>query len=596
MSVGNDCYEAPLADMRFLLGPMGALPASDPAVGLVDAVLGEAARFASGVLAPLNVRGDREGAVFCDGEVRTPHGFRHAYAKFVEGGWNAISCAVSEGGQGLPRALSAMVEEMWRSANMSFAGCAALTRGAIEALSRNGAESLRDQYLPRLVSGEWTGTMNLTEPQAGSDLSAIRTRAIPGSDGSWRISGQKIFISWGEHDMSGNIVHLVLARIPGAPDGVRGISMFLVPKFIPDAQGNPGKRNEARCVSIEHKLGLRASPTTTMVYEDAAGWLVGEENRGLEYMFVMMNEARIAVGIEGVAMAERALQRAAQFACERIQGSDAARHGAGQVPIVRHPDVRRMLAWMRSHAEAGRALVCLTAAAMDTSTDDGVDASTRERSRTLADLMTPIVKGWSTEMAVDVASTGIQVHGGMGFVEETGAAQYLRDARITPIYEGTTGIQANDLVSRKIARDGGQAIARLIAEMRGTEGELREACGSTSGDLASIAAALAPAIDVLEGCVDFIVRTHAADPARVLAGAVPFLRLFGTVAGGWQLARGAHVALSMLSRGEGDPRFLSRKVRTARFFADQALPLTTGWSHAVLHGGDAILAFDEDMA
>ncbi|WP_028601868.1 acyl-CoA dehydrogenase [Ottowia thiooxydans] len=593
MSVGSDSYEAPLADMRFLLGPMGALSASGSVSDLADAVLDEAARFAGGVLAPLNMSGDREGSVYSNGEVCTPAGFREAYSKFVEGGWNAISCHVEEGGQGLSRALSAMVEEMWRSANMSFSGCAALTRGAIEAISRNASEELKRQFLPSLVTGAWTGTMNLTEPQAGSDLSAVRTRAVPHPDGSWRISGQKIFISWGEHDMSGNIVHLVLARTPGAPEGVKGISMFLVPKFLPNGRGGLEKRNEARCVSIEHKLGLRASPTTTMVYENAQGWLVGEENRGLDYMFVMMNEARIAVGIEGVAMAERALQRAARFARERVQGSDAQTRGGGRVPIIRHPDVRRMLAWMRSHTEAGRALVCVTAAAMDIAADHEVEEKARAKARSLVDLMTPIVKGWNTEMAVDMASTGIQVHGGMGFVEETGAAQYLRDSRILPIYEGTTGIQANDLVGRKIARDGGVAIRAVIVEMRETCETLRKA---GSEELAAIATALEESVGSLEASVDFILRTFGLESARVLAGAVPFLRLFGAVAGGWQLARAAGVANALRSRQEGDPRFMTRKIRTARFFADHVLPLTSGWAHAVQRGAESLLEFDEEMA
>ncbi len=593
MTAASDHYQAPLADMRFLLGPMGGLRADDPAAGVAGDVLEQAARFAEGVLAPLNAPGDREGSVFQAGEVRTPQGFRPAYERFVAGGWNALSCPVEEGGQGLPRALSALVEEMWRSANMAFGGCAALTRGAVEALARNGSPALRGAYLPRLVSGEWTGTMNLTEPQAGSDLSAVRTRAERQADGSWRLSGQKIFISWGEHDMSRNIVHLVLARAAGAPEGVKGISLFLVPKFIPDAEGRPGRRNDARCVSIEHKLGLRASPTTTMAYENAVGWLVGEENRGLEYMFVMMNEARIAVGIEGIAIAERALQRAAAFARERIQGADASRRTGARVPIVRHPDVRRMLAWMRAHAEAGRALACSVAAALDAvAAAEGKDAD----AQAFVDLMTPIVKGWSTEMAVDVASTGIQVHGGMGYVEETGAAQYLRDARIMTIYEGTTGIQANDLVGRKIARDGGRAIGAVVARMRETVDGLRRGAGGQAPHLAAIAAGLAGGIAALEAGVAFIVRTHPADPARVLAGAVPFLRLFGTVAGGWQLARAALIAQAMLARGEGDPAFLARKLRTARFFADHALPQAAGWAHALVHGADAVLEFDEETA
>jgi acyl-CoA dehydrogenase len=584
--------------MRFLLGPMGGLRSGSGSVEIADAVLEEASRFASGVLAPLNIIGDRESSLFANGEVRTPTGFRDAYAKFVEAGWNSLSCSVEHGGQGLPRALSALVEEMWRSANMSFGGCATLTRGAIEALSRHGSEDLRQKFLPRLTTGEWTGTMNLTESQAGSDLSAIRTRAEPHADGTWRISGQKIFITWGEHDMSGNILHLVLARARHAPDGVKGISMFLVPKFLPDEHGEFGIRNTVNCVSIEHKMGLRASPTATLVYEDAVGWLVGEENRGIEYMFVMMNEARIAVGIEGVAIAERALQRSSVFACERVQGVDAVVRGPERVPIVRHPDVRRMLLWMRSRTEAGRALVCVVASEMDIAVDASMSSEVRSDAQATVDVLTPIVKGWSTEMAVDVTSTGIQVHGGMGFVEETGAAQYLRDARIMPIYEGTTGIQANDLVGRKVARDDGRAIGLVIAQMRATCDELKipKVVTAHTEHLVAIASNLSTSVRHLEESVEFIVREYPANPASVLAGAVPFLQLFGTVAGGWLLARAALIAQLQLSNNFGDRRFLERKVRTARFFADHVMPQTAGWAATVLRGAAAVLEFDEEMA
>ncbi|MGS0897352.1 acyl-CoA dehydrogenase [Burkholderia stagnalis] len=594
----ND-YQAPLHDMRFLLKSMGGLVDGVVGADVVDAILNGASRLASEVLCPLNASGDREGATFHDGEVHSPKGFKDAYAMFVAGGWNSLSRAPSEGGEGLPRALSAMVSEMWDSANLSFSGCAALTRGAAEALARNGSDQLCDQYLSRLVSGEWTGTMNLTEPQAGSDLGAIRTQAVCQADGSYRITGQKIFITWGEHDMSENIVHLVLARTPAAPAGVKGISMFLVPKYLPDSEGRFEIRNAVRCVSIEHKLGLRASPTAVMAHEYATGWLIGEENRGLEYMFVMMNEARMSVGIEGVAMAERALQQAASFARDRIQGNDITRRSREPVAIIRHPDVRRMLMWMRSHTEAGRALACAVASAMDRIELDP-DAEEKSELQSFVDLMTPVVKGWSTEMAVDVASMGIQVHGGMGFIEETGAAQYLRDARITPIYEGTTGIQANDLVGRKIARDGGESIGIVIADMRRTRDELR-VIGSAENavprldvSLNAIGQSLDVGISVLEDGVKFIVENYTDDPGRVVAGAVPFLRLFGTVSGGWQLARAALVAGSLLQRGEGDRQFLARKVRTAHFFADHAMPQVTGWLHALVHGAYTVLEFDEE--
>jgi alkylation response protein AidB-like acyl-CoA dehydrogenase len=442
-------YQAPLKDMRFALNHLAGLadvaklPGYEEATPeTVDAILEEASKFASEVLDPINFSGDREGSKWSDGEVRTPKGFRDAYKKFCEGGWNALPFEAEWGGQGLPKLVSTPVQEMWKSSNLSFSLCPLLTQGAIEALLLRGSDSVKQTYLPNMVEGKWTGTMNLTEPQAGSDLSLVKTRAERAGD-HYLISGQKIFITYGEHDMAENIVHLVLARTPDAPAGTKGISLFVVPKFI------GAKRNAAKCASIEHKLGIHASPTAVMVYEKAVGDLVGEENRGLEYMFIMMNAARFAVGLEGVAIAERAFQRALAFARERVQGRDLA-GSPGAVPIIRHPDVRRMLMLMKSQAEAMRALAYTTAAAMD------VAAKTESKThQAFVDLMIPVVKGWCTETGIEVASLGVQVHGGMGFVEETGAAQYLRDARITTIYEGTTGIQAMDLVGRKIAREGG---------------------------------------------------------------------------------------------------------------------------------------------
>src|SRR6185295_18083462 len=437
-------YQAPLKDMKFVLnelaglGQVGKLPGFEEATpDTVDAILEEASKFASGVLDPINYSGDQEGSKWADGVVTTPKGFRDAYQQFCQGGWNALPFEPEWGGQGLPKLVSTPVQEMWKSSNMSFSLCPLLTQGAIEALLLRGSDELKKRYLPNMVEGKWTGTMNLTEPQAGSDLSLVRTKAERSAD-HYLISGQKIFITYGEHDLAENIVHLVLARTPDAPEGVKGISLFVVPKFLAG-----GKRNTARCASIEHKLGIHASPTAVMVYDKAVGYVVGEENRGLEYMFIMMNAARFAVGLEGVAIAERAFQRALAFAKERMQGRDLVE--GKTVPIIRHPDVRRMLMLMKSQTEAMRALAYTTAAALDFAhkTQD-------KKQQAFVDLMIPVVKGWSTETGIDVASLGVQVHGGMGFVEETGAAQYLRDARITTIYEGTTGIQAMDLVGRKI--------------------------------------------------------------------------------------------------------------------------------------------------
>src|SRR3954463_15408355 len=462
-------YRAPLKDMKFVLNELAGLGAvaqlpgyGEASPDTVEAILEEASKFASGVLDPINYSGDQEGAKWAAGEVTTPKGFREAYKQFCEGGWNALPFEAEWGGQGLPRLVSTPVQEMWKSSNMSFSLCPLLTQGAIEALLLGGSEELKRRYLPKMVEGQWTGTMNLPEPQAGSDLSLVRTRAERQGD-HYLISGQKIFITYGEHDLAENIVHLVLARTPEAPEGVKGISLFVVPKFIPNEDGTAGKRNSARCASIEHKLGIHASPTAVMVYEKAVGYVVGEENRGLEYMFIMMNAARFAVGLEGVAIAERAFQRALAFAKERVQGRDLMQGGKA-VPIIRHPDVRRMLMLMKAQTEAMRALAYTTAAALDFA-HRTQNKEEQKRHQGFVDLMIPVVKGWCTETGIEIASLGVQVHGGMGFVEETGAAQYLRDARITTIYEGTTGIQANDLVGRKVGREQGRTAFALIEEM-----------------------------------------------------------------------------------------------------------------------------------
>lgn len=587
-------YQAPLKDMRFVLNELAGLaevaklPGYEEATpDTVDAILEEASKFASEVLDPINYSGDQEGSKFTDGEVRTPKGFRDAYKKFCEGGWNALPFEAEWGGQGLPKLVSTPVQEMWKSSNMSFSLCPLLTQGAIEALLLRGSEPLKQAYLPKMVEGKWTGTMNLTEPQAGSDLSLVRTKAERSGD-HYLISGQKIFITYGEHDLAENIVHLVLARTPDAPEGVKGISLFIVPKFIPNKDGTPGKRNPAKCASIEHKLGIHASPTAVMVYDKALGYVVGEENRGLEYMFIMMNAARFAVGLEGVAIAERAFQRALAFAKERLQGRDLV-GGGGAVPIIRHPDVRRMLMLMKSQAEAMRALAYTTAAAVDFA-QRHPDKEARKRHQAFVDLMIPVVKGWSTETGIEVASLGVQVHGGMGFVEETGAAQYLRDARITTIYEGTTGIQAMDLVGRKIAREGGATAKEWLAQLRKFDAELAK---SGNADVKALRTTLNAGTQAVADCVDFIVGSK--DPRAQFAGAVPFLTLMGIVAGGWQMARAALASEKKLASKAADRSFHEAKIATARFYGDHVLVQAPALRNTVVNGAAGVLALSEEQ-
>jgi acyl-CoA dehydrogenase len=554
---------------------------------VADAVLEEAAKFAGGVLSPLNRSGDLEGVRWQEGQVLTAGGWKQAYERFASDGWNALSCPVEFGGQNLPRALSALIEEMWNGANVAFALCPMLTRGAIDALELRGTDSQRHLYLPKMVSGEWTGTMNLTEPQAGSDLSAVRTRAVPTGDGRYRVTGQKIFITYGEHDLTGNIIHMVLARVAGAPDGVKGTSLFLVPKFLVNADGSLGARNDVHCLSVEHKLGIHASPTCVLAFGQNGGALaelIGEENRGLEYMFIMMNAARYSVGIEGVGLSERAYQTALAYARERIQGTEAGIRGGPRVPILRHPDVRRMLLMMKSQTEAMRALAGVVAVSLDAARLHP-DAQERERHQARADLMIPVIKGWCTENSVDIASLGIQVHGGVGFVEETGAAQYLRDARITPIYEGTTAIQANDLIGRKLARDGGAAAQTAVAEMRALARALSE-----DAKLSGLAPALFTAVDALEQAIGYVVANYATDIRAVSVGAVPMLKLFGIVAGGWQLLRSASIAQRRLAEAGGDAAFYEAKILSARFYADYVLSQSAGLAHGIMHGAAGALA------
>jgi len=589
-------YAAPLAEMRFVLDEIAELPAltkldafAQVTPDLVDAVLDGAQKLAGEVLAPLNRSGDIAGCVLENGIVRTPKGFREAYAQYVEGGWNEIALDEEQGGQGLPQALATAVSEMWSSANTSFALCPTLTMSAVELLIAHGTVEQKRIYLPKLATGEWTGAMNLTEPQAGSDLAALRTRAQPEGD-HFRITGQKIFITYGEHDFTPNIVHLVLARLPDAPAGSRGISLFLVPKILVNEDGSLGARNDLRCVSLEHKLGIHASPTCVMSFGDAGGaigWLVGEPHRGLNAMFTMMNRARLDVGLQGVALAERAYQQGRAFARARVQGRPVGADAAA--PILQHPDVRRMLLSMRATSEAARALAYYTAAATDRARHEPV-AAARALAQRRVDLLIPVVKAWSTDIGLEAASTNIQIHGGMGFIEETGAAQHFRDARIALIYEGTNGVQAQDLVGRKLARDQGAAARELIVEMRACDGEL----AASSGELARLRAPFGAGIAALDAATALLLDRYAAAPASALAGSVPYLRLMGIVAGGWLMAKSALAAERRLTRGDGDQRFAKAKIATARFYAEHILATAPALLPAIA-GGDTVMSFDSEL-
>lgn len=592
-------YSAPIRDMQFVLKEMvdldaiAALPGCEEvSADLVDAVLEEAGKFAAGVLDPINWPGDQTGAQWKDFVVTAAPGFKNAYRQFVEAGWAGVGGLPEFGGQGLPHVLSQQLSEMWNSANMSFCLCPMLTNGATLAIARHGSAALQKKFLPKMVTGEWTGTMNLTEPQAGSDLSAVRTKAIPEGD-HYRIYGTKIFITWGEHDMTDNIVHLVLARLPDAPEGVKGISLFVVPKFMVGDDGSVGARNDVKCVSIEHKLGIHGSPTSVMAYGDkdgAIGYLVGEENLGLSYMFTMMNFARLEVGVEGVAMAERAYQRALAYAKDRVQGRETGVKAGERVSIIRHPDVRRMLMTMKAYSEAMRAVAAAAAEALDHALASP-DAEAKRRGQAKFDLLTPVVKGWCTEMSIEIASLGVQVHGGMGFVEETGAAQHLRDARITSIYEGTTGIQANDLIGRKLTFEKGVTARAIIEEMRALDGELAK--HGSHPALAVLRSSLRTGIDALVEATDWLLQTFPANPKGAAAGAVPYLKLWGTVAGGWQMARAALIAKQRLDGGSDEYDFYRAKLATARFYAEHILPLSQAYRAAIVNGAESVLALEE---
>ncbi len=593
-------YAAPVKDMLFVLDRLAglerlaALPGyQDATPELVEAVLDEAARLAGQVLAPLNLSGDREGARWDNGEVRTPTGFKEAYRQYVEGGWNALPFEPEHGGQGLPWAVALAVQEMWQASNMSFGLCPLLNQGAVELLQTHGTPEQKAVYLPRLIAGEWTGTMNLTESQAGSDLGAIRTRAV--RDGAaYRITGQKVFITHGEHDLAENIVHMVLARLVDAPAGTQGISLFLVPKYLPNPDGSLGPRNDLRCVSIEHKLGIHGSPTALMAFGDtegAIGFLVGQEHRGLQAMFTMMNNARLSVGLQGVAIADRAYQQARDYARARIQGHELTDPRSPAVPILHHPDIRRMLMTMRALTEAARALTYFAGAELDLAKHHP-DQTERARAQALVDLLTPVVKAWCTDLGCEVASIGVQVHGGMGYVEETGAAQHYRDARILPIYEGTNGIQANDLVFRKLVRDGGATVRVFLSEMRALDPALAEGPGD---DLAAIRTRLTAAVAVLEQAGDWLLGAATRDPNEAAAGASHYLRMFGIVAGGWLMARAAVEAMAGLRSPGGDPAFLDAKLITARFYAEQILPQAAGLLLPITDGHRTVMALAEEM-
>jgi hypothetical protein len=592
-------YRAPLKDMLFDIRHLADIDAIAKIPGFEEAgaetaqaVLEECARFNEEVVAPLNVPGDKEPSSWKDGQVTTTPGFRDAYRQYTEGGWQGLQHPAAFGGQGLPKAIGAACGEMLNSANLSFALCPLLTDGAIEALLTAGSEQLQSTYLHKLVSGEWTGTMNLTEPQAGSDLALVRTRAEPQPDGTYKIFGTKIFITYGEHDMADNIVHLVLARVAGAPEGVKGISLFVVPKFIVNADGTPGARNDVHCVSIEHKLGIKASPTAVLQYGDkggAVGYLVGQENRGLEYMFIMMNAARYAVGVQGIAIAERAYQKAVAYAKDRVQSRPVDGSVAGSATIIHHPDVRRMLMTMRALTEGSRAMASVAAAAYDAA-HNHPDAEVREQNQAFYEFMVPLVKGYSTEMSLEVTSLGVQVHGGMGFIEETGAAQYYRDARILTIYEGTTAIQANDLVGRKTARDGGQAARAIAAQVEATEAELaRRGSDDARAVLQRLTAARKAYLDV----VDFIAAQAKGNPNAAFAGSVPYLMLAGNLVAGWQLARSLLVAEELAAKGD-DPAFMRAKVATARFYAEHVLTRAPAARDAIVEGAASVTALPAD--
>ncbi len=582
-------YRAPVKDMLFVMQELAGLATVAELPGFEDAgldtaaaVLDECAKLNQDVIAPLNWEGDQQPSSFKDGHVTTTPGFKAAFRQFGEGGWQGLHHPAEFGGQGLPKLIHAACIEMLNSANLSFALCPLLTDGAIEALLTAGSDELKATYLPKMIDGSWTGTMNLTEPQAGSDLAAVRSRAEPQADGTYRLFGTKIYITYGEHDMAENIVHLVLARVTGAPEGVKGISLFVCPKFLVNADGSLGARNDVQCVSIEHKLGIKASPTAVLQYGDnggAVGFLVGQENRGLEYMFVMMNAARYAVGVQGIAVAERAYQKAVAYARDRVQSRPVDGTLNAAAPIIHHPDVKRMLMTMRAYTESCRAMALVAAAAQDAA-HAHPEAEVRKQNQAFYEFMVPLIKGYSTEMSLEVTSLGVQVHGGMGFIEETGAAQYYRDAKILTIYEGTTAIQANDLVGRKTARDGGATARAIAGQIEATEAALAVRGSEASrAMLKRLSAARLAFLDV----VGFVASQTRSSPNAVFAGSVPYLMLAGNLIAGWQMARALIVAEDKLAQGE-EADFMRAKINTARFCADHLLSKAPGLRDSIVEG------------
>ncbi len=600
-------YTAPIKDMVFNMEHLAGLDAlaqaipefADAGVETAQAVLEEMAKLNQDVVAPLNFEGDKNPSSLSGDVVTATPGFKEAYQQFVEGGWQGLQHPVDFGGQGLPKTIGAACGEMTNAANMSFALCPMLTDGAIEALLTAGSDELKQTYLPKLVSGEWTGTMNLTEPQAGSDLSLVRSRAERNDDGTFKVFGTKIFITWGEHDMAENIIHLTLARVAGAPEGVKGISLFVVPKFMVNADGSVGERNDVRCVSIEHKLGIKASPTCVLQFGDnggATGYLVGEENRGLEYMFIMMNAARYAVGVQGISIAERSYQHAVNYARERVQSRPVDGSAKEAVAIIQHPDIKRMLMTMRAYTEGARALSSVSAAAFDAA-HHHPDAAVREEQQALYEFTVPLVKGFSTEMSQEVTSLGVQVHGGMGFIEETGAAQYYRDSKILTIYEGTTAIQSNDLVGRKTVRDGGELAKKVAGMVAQTEAEL---AANGSENALAVQKTLSAAREAVLEVVDFMVANGKSNPNAAYAGSVPYLMLTANMVCGWQLARSLLVAEGKLAAGVAaddnyGEKFYQAKVQVARFYADHILSKAPGVAHSIVAGHAATNAINVDL-
>lgn len=587
-------YTAPIKDMTFVLYELAGLSGvcdlpgfEESSPDLVATILDEAGKFASGVLDPLNRVGDQNGAQCQDNAVQETEGFAQAYQQFVAGGWAALPCNPEYGGMGLPESVGMAATEMWNAANASFALCPLLGQGAIGAIETHASDGLKKAYLEKMISGEWTGTMNLTEPQAGSDLAAVRTKAIPQGD-HYLISGTKIYITWGDHQMTDNVVHLVLARTPDSPAGVRGISLFAVPKFLVNGDGTIGDRNDVYAVSIEHKMGIHASPTCVMSFGEnggAKGYLVGEENKGLSHMFTMMNHARLNVGVQGVALSDRSYQHAVVYARDRVQGIAPGEKTIST--IIRHPDVRRMLMLMRSLTEASRAVCYVATSAFDCAHHDK-DPETAKLANARGELLTPLAKAWSTEVAQEVTSLGVQIHGGMGFVEETGAAQYMRDARIATIYEGTTGIQGNDLMGRKLIRDNGLELGRLISEIRATQSEV----GAQGSDMTSIAESLASGADSLEEASNWILAQYLDNPQLPGATAVNVLMAAGTLVGGWLMAKAALVAKTKMTE---DEEFYSAKIITARFYAEQVMPRVSAYLAAAKSGSDMTMALADDQ-